>query len=278
MRLSGWSFPVTCALTAAALGPLIVTLAIDRPAPRRSGIEDLLGPRANTPAPSSDGTCHFDLTGTHAIRVFFVLGMLNEYLERHIAEDDDLIEAFYPRETKEQDLFARELAALASEQHLDVNVPRSVLEQGHVEFRSVALAERINSCYRYRLSSELLALGADGWYRRTANATLDRRLFLVPGEVPRQSEDAIDRSRALAYVAGAWVRYGASTPTPVFRFANAHKKARLLVELLRGLGCENVCLFTRSDVVPNGNAIYFQPTEELKRWLSTAIAPVARSP
>ena len=47
-----------------------------------------------TPPPSSSGDCHFDLSGQHEVTVFRTLGMLDEYLERRIAEDSDLVEHF----------------------------------------------------------------------------------------------------------------------------------------------------------------------------------------
>lgn len=85
----------------------------------RPPLDDLLGDRARTPAPSSDGSCDFDLAAEHGDTVFFGLGMLNEYLGRGIVEGGDGVESFYCNETETAKLFHRAILKLAEERNPD---------------------------------------------------------------------------------------------------------------------------------------------------------------
>ena len=91
--------------------------------------EGLLGALAHTPAPSSTGSCDFDLTGDKADTVFFVLGLLNEYNSRGIVEDGDRIEHFYCNESNIAGLFRRYIGKLAEDQGLDPAVREEIVQQ-----------------------------------------------------------------------------------------------------------------------------------------------------
>jgi hypothetical protein len=75
------------------------------------------------------------------------------------------------------------------------------------------------------------------------------------------------RRRALAYLAGAWARFRHG---PDFMFANAREKATLVAQLLTDLGCRRVRLESTFGLIPQGNAVHFQPTNEVKQWLEKA--------
>jgi hypothetical protein len=72
------------------------------------------------------------------------------------------------------------------------------------------------------------------------------------------------RRRALAYLAGVWLRYGRG---PDFVFANARDKAQLVADLLHDLGCHGIRIESTVGLVPQGNTVHFTPTDEVATWL-----------
>jgi hypothetical protein len=252
----------------AVLGLGVLALMACRPAPRQNTIDDLLGPRANTPPPASAGACHFDLSGEKADTVFVVLGLLNEYLGRHILEDDDLVERFFCNEHDTAAFFRRTLARLAREQGLDPAVREETAQECLLFYRSKAIADRLNSCYRFQATGGTAAPGTDGTYRRVAEASLGMELFRRGGRAEwtfgvGRTDSNFYRRRALAYLSGAWARYGRDGD---FVFANSQEKARLIASLLSDLGCQRVRLESNVGFIPQTNWVHFEPTDEVKAW------------
>jgi hypothetical protein len=238
----------------------LFTMAACRREPQ--GIDALLGERARRPAPSSGGACLFDLSEFKAETVFRVLGYLDEYLGRHIMEDGDRVEGFYCNEREKVAGFRQLLQRLAAEQGLDLAVREETTQECLVSFHSRAIADRVNSCYRYQLSPESAAQGPDGTYRRIGNGSLLLALFMRPGGGP--ASDVIDRRRALPYLAGAWARHGRGDD---FLFANSRDKANLIAQLLTMIGCRDVRLESNFGFIPQTNILRFTPTGEVAHWL-----------
>jgi hypothetical protein len=236
--------------------------------PRHSGTDALLSGRARTPAPSSIGSCDFDLKGSAGETAFFVLGMLDEYQGRRIVEDEEVVERFYCHETSVAGVFRDAIVKLAKEQGLEPSVRSETTQGCLISYRSKPIAERLNSCYQYQASSDFVAQGSDGTYRWTASASLGLHLFLRSDRNLERGVDLPDevfhRRRALAYVAGAWTRYGHGAD---FVFANAQDKARLVAQLLTSLGCRAVRIESTFGVIPQTNVVKFEPTGELREWL-----------
>ena len=242
---------------------IVATTACGHPTP----MEELLGARALTPAPSSDGACLFDLTDGKADTVFFVLGMLDEYSGRYLVEGDDRVETFYCNETGPARLFRRHISKLTADQRFDPTIAEETIQNCVVVFRSTPIASHLNSCYRYTMTGQSLAQAHDGTYRRTASASLAASELFGPGRSGingRGLSDKTARRRALAYVAGAWARYGRGAE---FVFANARDKVTLVADLLTNLGCHDVRIESSSGTIPQANRIRFEPTEEVKEWL-----------
>jgi hypothetical protein len=223
---------------------------------------------AQTAAPYNTGSCDFDLTGEKADTVFFVLGTLDEYLGRRFVEESDRVESFYCNERPIADLFRRYVVKLATEQRIDPVIRDERTQECLVSFHSKPIADRLNSCYRYRMSDQALAEAPDGGYLRTAEASIGFKLFQRDGigVVTDQglSDKIFHRRRALAYLAGAWARFRHG---PDYVFSNAREKATLICHLLTSLGCRGVRLESTFGLAPQGNAVHFQPTDEVKQWL-----------
>ena len=133
-------------------------------------------------------------------------------------------------------------------------------------YYSKPIAERLNSCYRYEMTDQM-AQASDG-DRRTAHPSLFAsglftRIKLDHGERGYR-KTFFFRRRALAYLAGAWARYGRGND---FVFANAHDKASLVESLLSDLGCSRISLESTYGLAPQANIVHFQPTDEVTEWL-----------
>jgi hypothetical protein len=140
--------------------------------------------------------------------LFLVLGCLDEYDGRWIADGDDRIEHFYGNERAVAEVFHGFLIELAAEHHLDGAIGVEVdPESGAVVFRSAALASLISSCY-------------------TAGSYISKQVF-----------DGKDSDAKLSYLGGSYLRYGEGN---LFRFANAKHKAELIKELLAEFGCTQI--------------------------------------
>lgn len=250
--------------TSCAVVGLVCCIALAACRREPQGIDARLRARAGTPAPSSDGSCAFDLTAGRAETVFYVLGYLDEYLGRNIMEDDDLVEGLFCNEREQAAAFRAILQRLAAEQGLDPTIREETRQECLVSFRSRPIAERLNSCYRYQLSSDSLAQGADGTYRRLGRGALDLALFMKRGAA--SAAGSLDRERALPYIAGAWARHGRGD---ALAFANSRDKATLIAQLLTRLGCRDVRLESNFGYIPQTNILRFTPTGEVRQWMST---------
>lgn len=183
--------------------------------------------------------------------------ILNEYLGRNVMEDDDLVEEVFANEAPALPAFRRQLARLSTEQGLEpaTESPLDGGQGGQIVFRSRSIADRINSCFRYQMTNGSATQAPDGSYRRygKAQAPLSYVFFVN------------HRRRALAYIAGAWIRYGQEG---TFQFANSLDKATLIAHLLTDVGCLPVSLETIFGYIPSTNILRFTPTTELRESLA----------
>jgi hypothetical protein len=190
-----------------------------------------------------------DLSGKKGQTVFFLLGMLDEYLGRRFIEDGDKVEGFYCGEPDVADTFYRYLLRLSKEQKLDAKISKKIRQDCLPSFHSPVLAKFINSFYDYTLTNSGMAVTDDG-PKMMASADLSADVF-----------EGLDRDVKLAYLAGAYYRYGEGDS---FRFANSSGKADLIRDLLTELGCPAERSWREG--IPYTHWVRFTPTDELRRW------------
>jgi hypothetical protein len=218
--------------------------------PRRQVLR-LIVPVVCALAVPADGiACQFDLTGSKADRVFFVLGMLFESPAPRTMAGTSHVESFFCSEKDIAPVFRRAVTSLAREQGLPADL-REETKQGCLTIlQSPSIAPRLNSCYVRGASSLPLAL------------------FMRPGTqaVGTQAPAAkdLERRRALAYVAGVWARAGRDRAI-VLTAGTA--KADLVATLLKALGCANVRVERSVGYTPGSNTVRFEPTAEVSEWL-----------
>ena len=191
-----------------------------------------------------------DWSDDHTETIFFLLGMLDEYLGRRVTEGDDRVESFYPGEMVPAFVFHADLNRLAEEQKLDAGVEIEWGDQGHVTFRSEVLPEVIDSFYDFTFGAYTTL---NGMKVRSGWAKLTHDVFEGHGQDAK-----------LAYLAGAYFRYGSNGR---YRFSNSSEKARLIARLLEEIGCENVETTSRAGL-PASNGVLFEPTQALSDAMS----------
>jgi hypothetical protein len=165
-------------------------------------------------------------------------------------------------------MFRRYLDELARDQGIDPTIRQETTQGCLVSYHSKALTDALNSCYRYTPSGSSWTVASDGTRRWLATGVLNDRLFYTGsgGTYGRDglSDSAFYRTRALAYLSGAWTRYGEDQS---FHFANADDKAKRIAQLLVDLGARNIRLESTYGLIPRTNWVHFEPTQQLLDWL-----------
>jgi hypothetical protein len=237
---------------ASSLLALLLCSGCQQPAP----IPEAAPARGARVLSRGDGACDFDLSGTKAETVFYVLGVLNDYNGRFIVDRGDHVEQLYCNEQALADEFGGRLERLSVEQGLAM-AERQQRQECLTGFRSAEIARRVDSCYQYELTDGMSVAAPNGPGRRHATTGTFNfgLLYGQPGP---------DRVRALAYLAGAWRRFGNDG---AFRFANSSHKAEGIAHLLSALGCTDVSVEHTVGLIPGGWSVKFTPTTEVARRL-----------
>jgi hypothetical protein len=189
--------------------------------------------------------------------IFFILGFLDEYLGRRIEKKGDFVEHFYCNEQEKALLFENYLYKLKTEEGIDTAIrkklqPCEKQDEAHTFFYSAELKKLINSHYKFKFRRQGWGQNDKIKYKKVAEAFIRKDIF-------KNSQ-----TRKLAYLAGAYCRYGSGNS---FVFANADHKVILIIDLLNDLGCLSVTLETLP-TIPRIHKIYFQPTEMVREWLT----------
>jgi hypothetical protein len=195
-----------------------------------------------------------DLSGDKATTVYFLLGSLDEYRGRQIVEGSAQVERFFCNEQDEAELFLEYLRKLVEEQQLRTRIEVQTRQECLVSYSSREVARFLNSFYRYELTEGMQAIGDDGTYKRTA------MVFTTMDVFPQSCREC-----KLAYLSGAYARYGAGDS---FRFANSQRKAVLIADLLRDLGCTSVDIESSEGAIPQTNRVLFDPSPAVEEWFS----------
>ena len=230
---------------------------------------------ADPPAPGT-GACEFDLSESKVEAVFYVLGMLDDYNGRGIVDDGDHVERFYCEELAVAEEFRAALVRVEQDQQLAPAL-QGREQECLTSFRSKETAGRLNSCYQYDFTNQMTVPAPEGTgRRRVTSGRFNFGLLYDQTATSGSRYERVDRRRALAYLAGAWRRYGREGR---FGFANAPHKAEGIAQVLVALGCTDVSVEYTVGAIPGHWRVTFTPTEEVARRLSAAgpvIAGVVR--
>lgn len=212
-------------------------------------------PAANaTPAGASAATVRnadpphtLDRTGARGETVYRVLGVLDEYAGRHVADEgDDVVEQFYCSEPALAATFGPLLERLAREQQIQTSIRRTTLQDCLPVFHSPELRAAIVALYPPPAPGP-----PQQWTQRP-----DGRLIPVHQRFvhPSMFRDATAEQK-WAYLSGVYLRHGRGDSVV---FANAGHKADLVATLLRELGVRDVVQTSRNGI-PRANIVTFTP-------------------
>jgi hypothetical protein len=174
--------------------------------------------------------------------VFWILGFLDEYLGRRVGAADDLISHLYCNEHDKAATLRAALSRLHEEQQLKEPPRESSVQECLVHFRSTAITTGLNSMYVNRELTGVIGAGSHIMALRSSQGMFE----------------SVGRDERLAFVAGAYYRYGRENNT--MSFSNSEHTAALVADLLRELGAQDVVHETFRGFIPNGNLVRFQPT------------------
>jgi hypothetical protein len=200
-------------------------------------------------APAAAVPSALDLSGDKAEAVFWVLGFFDEYLGRGVLDDSDVIERLYCNEQDKAARLRTMIRRLQREQQLADDLREAVVQECLLWFHSPTLARELNRMYASREPSGMFDTSG-GRMREQITLKATRDLFARVG-----------REARLAYLAGAYYRYGQDDGT--MRFANAAHKADLIADLLREAGATAVMRETFKGL-PHTNIVRFTPSAALK--------------
>jgi hypothetical protein len=176
--------------------------------------------------------------------MYHMLGMLDEYISRGNywtgRPKPNLVEGFYPGETELADYFEALMLQFRDETPFPFDYSRETGDQGHHRFYSTELSELINSFYK----------GPNGY-----QGTLYRKVFCEASE-----EDM------LAYIEGAYMRYGASYSIlndNYIDMANGTRKIVTIGYVLKTIGCDSVSVYVSSceGCAPGISLVMFEPNQ-----------------
>jgi hypothetical protein len=195
--------------------------------------------------------------------IFVLIGFLDEYSGRLIAEHDDRVEQFYESEKEGAEIFKVFLNKLVVERALTTNIETEISGGGHITYRSRELTELINSYYTHGPShiSYLLEDQETGELRTARTAEVSKAIIA-----------AGTKEEKLSFLIGAYLRYGLRDENShLFRFTNAEHKVHLVEDLLRDRGATDI-RFTHENpgYIPHVFTLHFKPNTEIAVWLAQA--------
>jgi len=209
---------------------------------------------------------------------FFLLGTLDDYMGRvtykHIA---NRVDAYYPND----ELLVIYICSIFKEQYPDV-MYKSNDNSNRFLLQSTALAQKMNDFYDFKSTglgayigkADIKTLRLDTilknkslfntYFDSTYNGTLKKYIF----------KNDVER---LSFMAGAYQRFG-GVKDSVYSITmyNSSRKANVIAEQLRELKCTNVSYVVNTELyIPCRDAVYFTPTDELKRYFEVINQKVA---
>ena len=225
----------------------------DSPQPHQSADGALAAPGQSLDQMFAGPT--FDLTHGRAEAVFWLLGTLNEYTGRGTVEGrGSHIEQFFCDESALLPAFRTVLARVLREQGLPDDVVESTRQDCLVSLHSEGVAGRINRLYvdRRRTGGHVRLVRPEPSGEIVA-------LYVSDGMF-----DGVSDTERIAYLAGAYARYGRGSS---YVLSNAEHKAALIARLLLDVGATDIQHRTSRDTIPNGNVVSFAASAQLLRAL-----------
>ena len=203
-------------------------------------------------------------TNPELLSNWVLFGFLNEYLGRRVIEDGDRVEGFYPNESAAAEKFGKYLETYSKELGLTQPIEKVVETTGHLHFVSKRLTAMLDAMYGDTVLDRQITLLEPRRTQRCGRAAVSRQCFSGGNSFRLTKNEASER---FSYLLGAYIRYGEGNSLVL---ANATHKAELLRDLLVSIYCPRVSWEIDQRGAPVKNTITFEPTDELREFLSKA--------
>jgi len=208
---------------------------------------------------------------------YFLIGTLGDYMGREKYEKViDRVDKYYQSEKQ----LCQTIDSIFKKTYPDLEFSSSVnisSKKKEFELHSKGLAEKIESFYSYKPSGRMAYNGEEeieklnldsltktpDFYSTYFDTIYTGRLKINVFETEKQK---------VSFVTGAYVRYGWHTDSLYqIRVFNSVSKVRILNDLLKELGCDNVDYKIKKGYIPTGHTVSFIPTEQLKNFFEKYI-------
>lgn len=188
------------------------------------------------------------------IHLYYILGMLNEYMGRiNYIKNYDIVEFFYSHESAIAKRFYTLCNKLKKEKNINTFFYRWPIfrkKNGWIIYHSNKLKNFINLNYNF-----YIGMGSSKKNGKTYCGILKEDIF-----------NKCSNEDKIAYLAGAYFRYGKNSS---FDFANSYNKVKNIEKLLKDIGAKNIKVIINNGagikvmIVPTDYKIYFELNEEM---------------
>lgn len=199
--------------------------------------------------------------------LYFILGIIDDYMGRFIVENGLRVESFYPAETTTSIIFQEYINKLIEENNIKDTLIKEVIQSGHIEFNSRKVTEYINNCYVYDLeSSSMLWLNEESIYVPAV------RSHALKPEITNN----VDNIEKLAFLKGLYIRNnlgsdGNCDSTYCISFVNSVYRYSMAEEYLLSFNCTDLSVEdSPPDAVPFNRILYFKPSEVIDSLFKNA--------
>lgn len=227
---------------------------------------------------------HFSNGQSKKIKVdndFFVLGTLDDYMGRETYKHiTNRIESYYQNDKS----LVVYICSVFKKQYPDLIFKTNSKNNDRLDLLSKSLARKINNFYDFQFMGGAKYIGKEDiktlrmdtvmknkslfytYFDSTYIGTLKKDIF----------KNDIER---LSFMAGAYQRFGGIKDSVYsITMYNSSRKVDVIAKQLKELKCTNVSYVKNTEIhIPNKDAVYFTPTNELKKYFEAINQKVARA-
>lgn len=197
---------------------------------------------------------------------YFLIGTLNDYMGRDkYKKIEDRVDRYDPSEKK---------LCLSIDSIFRITYPDLSLISKKKEFElySELLARNIEKFYNYEPSETKKDNGKADLEKLNIDSLAKTNDFITTyfdtvytGSL--KSDVFKTKQQKISFITGAYLRFGGHSDS-IYQISipNSYSKVRVLVELLKKIGCYNVEYEIKRDYIPTGHTVFFNPTDELKLY------------
>lgn len=208
---------------------------------------------------------------------YFLVGTLSDYMGR---EKYKKVEERVDKYSQSKKQLCLAIDSIFKTSNPDIEFSSSVhkiSKRDEFELHSKTLTEKIESFYSYKPSGRMVYNGEEEFEKLNLDSLTEIPDFystyfdtIYTGSLKINVFET--EKQKVSFVTGAYVRYGWNTDSLYqIRVFNSVSKVRILNDLLKELGCDNVDYEIKKGYIPTGHTVSFIPTDQLKDYFEKYI-------